>query len=97
MILLLVFQFARFWALLDHKFKQKQNFHQLKYSLTLGDVIWRLKFFKYIFVNKNWLNDLRTRCKSPSNLVEFLEKDINLEEKLREFEGDFERDEVIEV
>jgi hypothetical protein len=61
--------------------------------MSFGD--WN--FFKYIFFNKNWLNDLRIICKSPSNLVEFLERDIDLEEKLKEFEGDFERDEVIEV
>jgi hypothetical protein len=42
-----------------------------------------------IFVNKNWLNDPRIGCKSPFNLLEFLEKDMNLEEK---FEGEFERE-----
>jgi hypothetical protein len=52
---------------------------------------------KLIFVNKNWPNDPRISCKSPSNLVEFLEKDVVLEEELEEFEGEFERDEVIEV
>jgi hypothetical protein len=36
---------------------------------------------KLIFVNKNWLNDPRIRCKSPSNLLEFLEKNMNLEEE----------------
>ncbi len=30
---------------------------------------------KLIYVNKNWANDLRIRCKSPSNLLEFLEMD----------------------
>jgi hypothetical protein len=29
--------------------------------------------------------------------VEFLEKDVDLEEELEEFEGEFERDEVVEV
>jgi hypothetical protein len=29
--------------------------------------------------------------------VEFLEKDVDLEEELKEFEGEFERDEVVEV
>ncbi len=48
-------------------------------------------------VNKNWPNDPRIGCKSPSNLVEFLEKDVDLEEELKEFEGEFERDEVVEV
>ncbi len=52
---------------------------------------------KLIFVNKNWRNDARIGCKSPSNLVEFLEKDVNIEEEFEEFEGEFERDEVVEV
>jgi hypothetical protein len=29
--------------------------------------------------------------------VEFLEKNVDLEEELKEFEGEFERDEVVEV
>ncbi len=29
--------------------------------------------------------------------MEFLEKDVDLEEELKEFEGEFERDEVVEV
>jgi len=29
--------------------------------------------------------------------MEFLEKDIDLEEEFEKFEGDFERDEVVEV
>jgi hypothetical protein len=32
------------------------------------------KLEKLIFVNKNWLNDLRIRCKSPSILIEFFER-----------------------
>ncbi len=50
-----------------------------------------------IFVNKNWPNDPRRGCQSPSNLIDFLEKDINVEKELEEFEGDFERDEVVEA
>ncbi len=49
---------------------------------------------KLMFVNKNWSNNPKIGCKSPSNLVEFPEKDVDLEE---EFEGEFERDEVVEV
>ncbi len=49
---------------------------------------------KLIFVNKNWPNDSRIGCKPPSNLLEFLERDMDLEE---EFEGEFEKDEVVEV
>ncbi len=47
---------------------------------------------KLIFVNKNWPNDPRIGCKSPSNLVEFLEKDVDLKKELEEFEGEFEKD-----
>ncbi len=52
---------------------------------------------KLVFVNKNWPNDPRAGCKSPSNLVEFLEKDVDLEEELKEFDTEFARDEVVEV
>ncbi len=48
-------------------------------------------------MRKNWPNDLKVGCKSPSNLVEFIEVDQDLEEKLEQFEGDFERDEVSEL
>jgi hypothetical protein len=50
-----------------------------------------------IFVNKIWPNDFRIRYKFPSNLLEFLERDIDLEEELKEFEREFERDEVVEM
>jgi hypothetical protein len=52
---------------------------------------------KLIFVNKNWPNDSRIGCQSPSNLINFLEKDINVEKELEEFEGDFEKYEVVEA
>jgi hypothetical protein len=50
-----------------------------------------------IFINKNWPNDPRICCKSPSNLVEFLEKNVNLKEEFKKFEGEFEKDEVVEM
>jgi hypothetical protein len=85
-------------VLLDFKLKQKEFF-------SLAAILTNLKrcrlqtenLEKLIFVNKNWPNDLRIGCKSPSNLVEFLEKDVDLEEELEKFEGEFERDEVGEV
>ncbi len=52
---------------------------------------------KLIFVNKNWPNDPRIGCKCASNLEEFLEKGCKLEKELEKFEGEFERDEVVEV
>jgi hypothetical protein len=51
---------------------------------------------KLTFVNKNWPNDLKIGCKSPSNIVEFLERDVDLEEEFEEFEGEFEMKEVVE-
>jgi hypothetical protein len=51
---------------------------------------------KLIFVNKNWPNDPRIGCKFPSNLVKFLEEDVNLEKGLEKFKGEFKRDEIIE-
>ncbi len=50
-----------------------------------------------IFVSKNWPNDLKVGCKSPSNLVEFIEVNWDLEKGLEQFEGDFKRDEVSEL
>jgi len=31
------------------------------------------------FVNKNWPSDLRVGCKSPSNLVELIQRDLDFE------------------
>jgi hypothetical protein len=44
------------------------------------------------FVNKNWPNDVKVVCKSFNDLVEFIEKNEQLEEKLQEFEGEFEQE-----
>jgi hypothetical protein len=52
---------------------------------------------KLIFVSKNWPNDPRIGCKSLSSLVDFIESDFNLEKEFEEFEGAFERDEVVEL
>jgi len=52
---------------------------------------------KLIFVNKNWPNDPKIGCKSPSKLLKFFEGDTYLEKELEEIEGEFEKDEVVEV
>lgn len=39
----------------------------------------------------------KIRSISPSNLVEFLEKYIDLEKELENFESDFKRDEIVEL
>ncbi len=51
-------------------------------------------FKKLIFINKNWPNDPIIGCKSPSNLLEFLERDVDLEEEFEKFKGEFEREEI---
>jgi hypothetical protein len=48
------------------------------------------------FVNKSYLNDPRIGYKSPFNLVDFIEIDVNLKE-FEEFEGAFEKDEVVKL
>jgi hypothetical protein len=45
---------------------------------------------KLIYVNKNWLTNPRVACKSASNLVEFIKKDLELEDELEQFEDSFE-------
>ncbi len=52
---------------------------------------------KLIFVNKNWPNDYKIGCKSPSNLLELIGIDADLEEELEQFEGAFERDEIVDL
>jgi hypothetical protein len=41
------------------------------------------------YMNKNWPNDCRVGCKSPSNLSKLIGIDVDLEEKLEQFEKDF--------
>ncbi len=45
---------------------------------------------KLIFVNKNWFGDPRVGCKSASNLMKFIKKDLELEDELEQFEDSFE-------
>jgi hypothetical protein len=52
---------------------------------------------KFIFVNKNWPNDCRVSCKSPSNLLELIGMYENLENELEQFEGAFERKEIVDL
>jgi hypothetical protein len=41
--------------------------------------------------------DCKVGFKSPSSLIEFIEINPYLEEKLKQFEGTFERDEVVDI
>ncbi len=48
-------------------------------------------------MSKNWPHDPRIGCKSPFNLANFIENDLNLKEELEKFERAFERDKVVEL
>jgi hypothetical protein len=48
-------------------------------------------------LNKNWPNDPRIGCKSPSSLVNFIENDFNLKKEFEEFEGVSKRDKIVEL
>ncbi len=47
-------------------------------------------------MNKNWPNDPLIGCKPFSTLVSLIEVDAKLKEKLKEFQGTFEKDEILE-
>jgi hypothetical protein len=52
---------------------------------------------KLIFVSQNWPNDPRLGCKTPFNFVEFIKKDKIIEEELKEFEGGFKREAIVDM
>ncbi len=52
---------------------------------------------KMIFVSQNWPNDPWLGCKTSSNFVEFIKKDKIIEKELEDFEGEFEKEEIIDM
>ncbi len=48
-------------------------------------------------MNKNSFNDYRVCCKSSSNLLKLIGIDANLKKELEQFEGTFERDEIVNL
>ncbi len=48
-------------------------------------------------MNKNWPNDCRVGCNFPSNLFELIGIDANLEKELEQFEGAFEKYEIVDL
>jgi hypothetical protein len=44
-------------------------------------------------VNKNWSNDAKVGSKAFSNLVNFIDFELNLKQELDKFERSFEQDE----
>jgi hypothetical protein len=41
-------------------------------------------------VNQNWPNDAKASCKTPNNLVNLIDFELNLEQEKDEFEDSFE-------
>ncbi len=52
---------------------------------------------KIIFITKNWLNDPRVGCNSPPSLTKLIEVDVGLEYKLKQYEGEFKQDELLDL
>jgi hypothetical protein len=51
----------------------------------------------FIFVSKNWPNNPRVNCSSPSSLRELIEGDATLGEELGQYEGEFEKDKHLDL
>jgi hypothetical protein len=60
------------------------------HTYKVKHMLFIIKKFIIKKLKKNWSNDSRNNYKPPSNLVEMIEKDLYLEDKLEEFEGSFE-------
>jgi hypothetical protein len=54
-------------------------------------------FRKFIFLSKNWPSDPIDGCKLPFNLVKLIQINLGFEKELEEFEGSFERDELVDT
>jgi len=54
-------------------------------------------FREFFFVIKNWPIDSKIDCKPHSNLVKMIDKNLDFEEEFEEFEGFFERDELVNI
>ncbi len=48
-------------------------------------------------MSKNWPNVPIDGCKPPSNLVELIQIDLGFQKELEEFEGSFERDQLVDI
>jgi hypothetical protein len=82
--------------LLDLKLKQKEFFSFARILTNLKKCRLQIENLeKLIFINKNWPNDPRIGWKSPSNLVKFLERDVDLKEEFEVFEGEFEKGKLL--
>ncbi len=52
---------------------------------------------KIIFVTENWISDPRVGCNSPPSLTKLIEVDVGLEDKLKQYEGEFKQDELLDL
>jgi hypothetical protein len=63
----------------------------------LEEMCFTIKIEILRFVNKNWLDNPIIVCKPLFNLVELIEKDLDSEEELEEFENSFDGDEHLHM
>jgi len=74
-------------GIVESQIEIERIFLRLEFLLILGDVVLQIENLeKLIFVNKNWPCDPKTGCKSLSDLLEFLERDMDIEEELEKCE-----------
>ncbi len=77
---------------------------EIKNIFSLTEILTNLKrchlqldnLEKWIFMNKNWLDDARMGCKALNNLIMLIDFKLDIEHELNEFESSFEQHESIE-
>ncbi len=73
---------------------------EIKNIFSLTEILTNLKrchlqldnLEKWIFMNKNWLDDARMGCKALNNLVMLVDFKLDIEHELNEFESSFEHE-----
>jgi hypothetical protein len=82
--------FSTVGAIVGSKIESKRSFSVVKILINLKRCRLQSKNLEiFLFINKNWPNDCKFGCKSPSSLVKFIDADGDSKKKLEEFEGFF--------
>lgn len=100
MIMRVIYSFLFF---LSHHYVGPQI--ETKGTFSLAIILTHLKrcFFQLdnidnlIFVSKNWCNDPKVYCNSTCNLIELIMSIVALEEEYEEYEGEFDKDEILDL
>ncbi len=94
-----IFSLAKFFTMgiIGSQIETERIFSLAQILINLKKCRFQTNYLKLLFVNKNWPNDPIRGCKSPSDLLEFFERDMDFKKEFKEFEREFERDEVVKV